>query len=225
MKFGERITVARKWAKFTQKELAERVGISQTAINKLECGRLQSSRRTVSIALICGVDPIWLETGRGEMTLRGARPGMTAEELGNAVDGGELQRSNLFARLPLLSWEDAARLCADPSYHPTKIDLWLPLASKSSDRGYALRVPDDSMMPEFREGDLIIMDPTQTGKHNQFVVAHLDGDTSLTFKQLMVVGNKTYLKPLNPRYPLLEVQDSLTVCGVVVAKYKEYHYQ
>ncbi|MBF0612372.1 MAG: helix-turn-helix transcriptional regulator, partial [Magnetococcales bacterium] len=67
MKLSDRIQTSRKNAGFTQKELADRVGISQTAIHKLECGRSRSSRRTVAIAIACGVDPIWLETGRGDM--------------------------------------------------------------------------------------------------------------------------------------------------------------
>ncbi|MBF0185897.1 MAG: helix-turn-helix domain-containing protein [Magnetococcales bacterium] len=223
MSFSERIVTARKQAKLTQKELADRVGISQTAVHKLENERSKTSRRTVSIALTCGVDPIWLETGRGEMSLTGARPGMTAEELGKAVDGGEFHRTPIFARLPLISWEDASRLCSEPaeSFHPTTVDAWLPIAPKTSDKTFALRVPDDSMEPEFREGEFIIVDPTQSGKHNQYIVAHLDGDTSLIFKQLMVVGSKKYLKPLNARYPLVEVPDAVWVCGVVVAKYKE----
>ncbi|MBF0185405.1 MAG: LexA family transcriptional regulator [Magnetococcales bacterium] len=224
MNFGERIVTARKSAKLTQKELADRVGISQTAIHKLEHGRSKMSRQTVSIALTCGVDPIWLETGRGDMSLGGARPGMTAEELGKAVDGGELHRTPLFARLPLISWEEASRLCSEPadSFHPTTVDAWLPIAPKTSDKSFALRVPDDSMDPEFREGEVIIVDPTQSGKHNQYIVAHLDGDTTLIFKQLMVVGSKKYLKPLNARYPLMEVPDAVWVCGVVVAKFKDY---
>jgi SOS-response transcriptional repressor LexA len=227
MKFGERITTARKYAKFTQKELADRVGISQTAVHKLECDRSKSSRRTVSIALTCGVDPIWLETGRGEMSLCGARPGMTADELGDAVDVGELHRTPLFARLPLISWDEAGRLCSEPaeSFHPSTVDAWLPIAPKAGDKAFALRVPDDSMEPEFREGEIIILDPTQPGKHNQFIVGYLDGDTSLTFKQLMVVGNKKYLKPLNARYPLVEVPEALWVSGIVVAKYKDYPYK
>ncbi|MBF0095978.1 MAG: helix-turn-helix domain-containing protein [Magnetococcales bacterium] len=224
MNFGERISAARKNAKFTQKELADRVGISQTAVHKLEKNRSKSSRRTVTIALVCGVDPIWLETGRGEVTLGGARPGMSAEELNHAVEGGELRRTPLFARLPRISWEEAARLCADPagSFYPASVETWLPIAPKTSDKAFALAVPDDSMEPEFSEGEVIVLDPLQKGKHNHFIVARMAGEGSLTFKQLMVVGNKKFLKPLNQRYPLLEVDEGMSVCGVVVAKFKEY---
>ncbi len=74
------IVTAHKQAKLTQKELADRVGISQTAVHKLECSRSKSSQRTVTIALTCGVDPIWLETGQGEMALVGGLPGMTPKD-------------------------------------------------------------------------------------------------------------------------------------------------
>ena len=223
MTLSERIKIARKQAKLTQKELADRVEISQTAVHKLECGRSKSSRRTVAIALTCGVDPIWLDTGRGEMSLMGSTPGMSQAEFAQAAEDGTIHRAPLFARLPLISWEDASQSCEEPieSFNP-KAEAWIPVAPRSSERTFALRVPDDSMVPEFREGETIIVDPTLPGKHNQFIIARVEGDTMATFKQLTVVGNKTYLKPLNSRYPLIDVQGNVKVCGVVVGKYKEY---
>ncbi len=223
MTLSERVKTARKQADLTQKELADRVGVSQTAIHKLESGRSVSSRRTVSIALTCGVDPIWLDTGRGEMSLIGSTPGMTQAELAKAATDGEIHRAPLFARLPLISWEDASQSCEEPaeSFHP-KAEAWIPVAPRSSDRTFALRVPDDSMKPEFQEGEVIIVDPTLPGKHNQFLIARMEGDSMATFKQLIVSGNRTYLKPLNSRYPLIDVQGEMRVCGVVVGKYKEY---
>lgn len=224
MTLSERIQMARKQAKLTQKELADRVGISQTAVHKLECGRSRSSRRTVSIALTCGVDPIWLDTGRGEMSLVGATPGMDQAELAKAAEDGEIYRAPIFARLPLISWEESNNYCEETveSFHPKEVEAWIPVAPRSSDRTFALRVPDDSMESEFHEGEIIIVDPTLQGKHNQFLVARMEGDSTGTFKQLIVVGNRKYLKPLNSRYPLIDVQGELQVCGVVVGKYKEY---
>ena len=224
MTLSERIQMARKQAKLTQKELADRVGISQTAVHKLECGRSRSSRRTVSIALTCGVDPIWLDTGRGEMSLVGAMPGMDQAELAKAAEDGEIYRAPIFARLPLISWEDANQYCDESieTVHPKEVESWIPVAPRSSDQTFALRVPDDSMEPEFQEGEIIIVDPTLQGKHNQFLVARMEGDSTATFKQLIIVGNKQYLKPLNSRYPLIDVQGQLQTCGVVVSKYKEY---
>lgn len=224
MTLSERIQMARKQAKLTQKELADRVGISQTAVHKLECGRSRSSRRTVTIALTCGVDPIWLDTGRGEMSLVGATPGMDQAELAKAAEDGEIYRAPIFARLPLISWEYANKYCDESTeaFHPQEVESWVPVAPKSSDKTFALRVPDDSMEPEFQEGEVIIVDPTLPGRHNEFLVARMEGDTTATFKQLIIVGNRQYLKPLNSRYPLIDINGVLQVCGVVVSKYKEY---
>ncbi|MBF0368718.1 MAG: helix-turn-helix transcriptional regulator [Magnetococcales bacterium] len=65
--FAQRIRMARKHGGFKQAGLANQVGVSQTAIHKLENGFSRSSRFTVPIALSCGVDPVWLETGDGMM--------------------------------------------------------------------------------------------------------------------------------------------------------------
>lgn len=224
MSLSERIQTARKHAKLTQKELADRVGISQTAIHKLECGRSKSSRCTVSIALTCGVDPIWLDNGRGEMILVGVTPGMDKAEFHKAVESGDILRAQNFARIPLVSWEELSQLCADPanSFHPKTVEAWVPVAPRLNDHTFALRVPDDSMEPEFREGEFLVVDPEQPGKHNQFLVVRTEGDSIATFKQLILVGNRTYLKSLNARYPLIELQGVMRVCGVVVSKYKEY---
>ncbi|MBF0143789.1 MAG: helix-turn-helix domain-containing protein [Magnetococcales bacterium] len=67
MELSERMVASRKYANITQKELADRVGLSQTAVHKLESGASRSSRKTVAFAMACGVDPVWLATGRGEM--------------------------------------------------------------------------------------------------------------------------------------------------------------
>ncbi|WP_099431296.1 LexA family transcriptional regulator [Pseudomonas mosselii] len=68
MNYSERIKAARKHAKLTQSGLAAAVGIDQTSISNLERGKSRGSSHTASIASVCGVNPLWLETGLGEMT-------------------------------------------------------------------------------------------------------------------------------------------------------------
>ncbi|MBF0419633.1 MAG: helix-turn-helix transcriptional regulator [Magnetococcales bacterium] len=164
---AERIRQARKHAGLTQKELAEKTGISQTAVHKLECGRSASSRRAVSIALTCCVDPIWLDTGRGEMAI----PGASAYG-----EGGNYARPYpLIARVPLVSWDELAKYCgeSEENFKP-EARSWVPVAPKASDRSFALKVPDDSMEPEFCEGEIIIIDPMMMSSHNRFLVAGRD---------------------------------------------------
>ncbi|MBF0356963.1 MAG: LexA family transcriptional regulator [Magnetococcales bacterium] len=222
MTLSDRIQLARKNAGLTQKGLADKVGISQTAVHKLECGRSRSSRRTVTIALTCGVDPIWLDTGRGDMLLPGSGTGVGGMSVGE--DDQPYRPFPLIARVPLIAWDLIDSLCSNDDFEQIESEAssWIPVAPRTSERCYALTVPDDSMEPEFSEGETLIVDPTQKGAHNQFLVARLEGDSRPTFKQLIVLGNRRYLKPLNARYPLIDIDGGLDVCGVVVCKYKDY---
>lgn len=62
----DRIKQAREYGKLTQKQLAERVGVSQPVISQLERGDNLQSVHLLKIAEVCGVDPVWLANGAGE---------------------------------------------------------------------------------------------------------------------------------------------------------------
>ncbi|MBK4989796.1 helix-turn-helix domain-containing protein [Pseudomonas sp. S36] len=74
MNYSQRLKAARKHAKLTQAELSKAVGITQTSISDLERGKSASSTFGASIARICGVSALWLETGEGSMTDQGQTP-------------------------------------------------------------------------------------------------------------------------------------------------------
>ncbi|MFZ4835919.1 XRE family transcriptional regulator [Rouxiella sp. Mn2063] len=61
--FAERLRDSRKSKGLSQKELGERVGISQAAIQKLERGLAASSTYTAQIAEELGVPALWLING------------------------------------------------------------------------------------------------------------------------------------------------------------------
>ena len=67
----------------------------------------------------------------------------------------------------------------------------------------------------FPNGSIIIIDPAVEPRQGSFVVVRLDEAEQATFKQMVIDGGTRYLKPLNPRYPLMEIRQSATVCGVV----------
>ncbi|MEY2892673.1 MAG: hypothetical protein RJA98_2581 [Pseudomonadota bacterium] len=62
--FGKRLAKAREDAGFTQDQLAELSGIAQSTIAAAERGGA-GSRKTATLAKLCGVDAYWLETGEG----------------------------------------------------------------------------------------------------------------------------------------------------------------
>ncbi|MCE0853076.1 helix-turn-helix transcriptional regulator [Pseudomonas asiatica] len=67
MNLSQRIKAARLHASLTQSQLAEKVGIAQTAISQLESGKTQRSTYLFHIAEACGVSPTWLVSGIGGM--------------------------------------------------------------------------------------------------------------------------------------------------------------
>ena len=67
MTLAERLQRAMSIAGLNQTALAERVGVSQAAIQKLTSGKAKSSTKIVEIAAGLGVRPEWLSEERGPM--------------------------------------------------------------------------------------------------------------------------------------------------------------
>jgi transcriptional regulator with XRE-family HTH domain len=76
MKFNQRLKLARKHAKLTQQQLADALGrdendqpiMSQANVSGLETDpNAKGSIFTPQLAAACGVDPLWLATGTGDM--------------------------------------------------------------------------------------------------------------------------------------------------------------
>ena len=63
----QRLNHAMKAAGLTQKELAERAGVSQGLISKLVLGKAEESRKILAISHALNVTPDWLLYGTGEM--------------------------------------------------------------------------------------------------------------------------------------------------------------
>lgn len=88
----------------------------------------------------------------------------------------------------------------------------------SSAEPYALMVLGDSMLPEFEEGEIIIIEPEGLAHDGSYVVAwHKD---EYIFRQLVQHSDRWYLKPLNDLYPTDEVPGLEVVKGVVTQKKK-----
>ncbi len=81
---------------------------------------------------------------------------------------------------------------------------------------FALRVLGDSMMPEFEDGAIIIIDPAGVVESGSYVLAmHND---EYIFRQLIIEAGQYRLKPLNPGYETVEIPGLEAVKGVIVQK-------
>lgn len=122
---------------------------------------------------------------------------------------------NTKGSVPIISWVQAGH------WHGT-IDNLMPGEGERfettvtpREHTFALRVRGDSMEPTFPDGCVIVVEPEKSANHGDFVVVRQNGDEA-TFKQLIHDGASKYLKPINSRYPIMELKPDATICGVVV---------
>ena len=81
---------------------------------------------------------------------------------------------------------------------------------------FALRVLGDSMVPEFTDGEIIIVEPDGALREGSFVLAQLAGEWTL--RQLLRAGEGWCLHALNPSYADLPLPDIAAVHGVIIQK-------
>ncbi len=78
---------------------------------------------------------------------------------------------------------------------------------------FALRVLGDSMLPEFAEGAVIIIDPAGAIRDGCYVMAEYKNE--YVFRQLRMLDGKLYLQPLNDLYDTVEISSQELIQGVI----------
>jgi DNA polymerase V len=81
---------------------------------------------------------------------------------------------------------------------------------------FALRVLGDSMEPEFKEGEVIIIEPGVVVEDGCYVVA--EHDDEFIFRQLKIEDHRWFLRPLNSEYPVLEIDGINAIRGRIISK-------
>ncbi len=89
-------------------------------------------------------------------------------------------------------------------------------SSCAASEPFALRVLGDSMLPEFAEGVIIIIDPAGTIRDGCYVMAEVKNE--YIFRQLRIVDDKYYLQPLNDLYDTVEIPGQDVIQGVIAQK-------
>lgn len=202
-------------SRLSQAALAKRLGWSQTRLANYESdARTPGPGEVAVLAAALSVSPGWLMFGgdeQGELSWMIEPPARSQPRRDpNAV--------------PLISWVRAGawEAAADP-YQPGDADEWLPCPAPHGPHTYALRVSGDSMTApygrSYPHGCVIYVDPAQSGgvSTGDPIIAKIDGEDGVTFKAFVEDGGRSYLKPLNPAYPL--ITDPFRVLGKVIGMY------
>lgn len=205
--FGQRLFLARKHAKLTQAQMAKASGMaSQGTYSELERTG-QGSSYTPAFARVTGVSVDWLASGIGQMLPVGNTSPISARKVVPLISwvqaGGWREVEDLFAAGEAEEWEPAYR-------------------STPGAQSFALLVENDSMVsstgaPSFPPGTIIIVDPDRACDPGDFVIAKDVLTQQATFKRLAYDAGRWYLKPLNPAYPTIEIDDpAIRVIGRVI---------
>ncbi|MDF0605383.1 S24 family peptidase [Neisseriaceae bacterium TC5R-5] len=111
--------------------------------------------------------------------------------------------------------------------NPDVVIGWLLSGQTVSDQAFALTLADKSMSPDFKPGDIVIIDPAVSPQPGDFVVAIYDGQTAL-FRKYRPRGQDDQgeevvkLSPINADYASLRAKVAqLAIMGTMV-EYRRY---
>lgn len=190
-------------------QIASECKVSNSAVSQWLSGESKSLKpeNVYALAKATGFRAEWLALGEGQ-----------ERDFESNVEPS-LSPTRYF-EYPEISWVqagaateamDLSNLSACES-HPS--DAW------AGPHGFWLKVRGSSMTASaglsFPEGMVILVAPGFDVESGQFVVAKMVDTNEATFKQFLWDSGMAFLKPLNPAFPMLEVDDTWSVVGRVV---------
>ncbi|RWT33899.1 LexA family transcriptional repressor [Aeromonas caviae] len=219
MNVNERIKSRRMACGLTQDQVANRVGVTRVAVSHWERGGADPNGRYLNeLAAALGVSVDWLLTGKEEGTMGVSEPPFPGYR---NVEPAEIPQGT---RVPILSYVQAGQwreMCEQATAFDGSLEYVAAGVSVGS-CAFGLWVRGNSMEPDFKEGDLLIVDPDEAPKAGDFVIAK-NGSEEATFKKYRSRGEyddgrpRFELVPLNDDHETLSTdQTHIAIIGVVV---------
>lgn len=195
----------------TQRKLAEKVGMDTTVISRMLYPEGKKNKRNIGeqaarqIEKALNLDLGWMD-------------GLAKNSDHNVSFVGLNEPKGTY---PVISWVSAGQwMEAIEPYHRKAIDRWYETTVECSENSFWLDVKGDSMTSpvglSIPEGMAILIDPEVEPRNGKLVVAKLDSENEATFKKLVIDAGRKFLKPLNPQYPMTEINGNCRIIGVVV---------
>ncbi len=193
-----------------QSELARLFNVSPQTIHNWQARGI-SKQGMLKAQETVGCSASWLETGAGQMSLKDFQSISTF--------WGDINQ------IPLLTAEQAAKISrvsrnSSPYQNPLN---WLLTHLSLSARSFALEISDQAMIPEFENGDWVVLDPAIEPQPGDFVVAKHGDKANVIFRKYRPKGlDASYnmlfeLIPLNDDYPPIRSNiDAVEIIGTMV---------
>ncbi|BCE02943.1 LexA family protein [Marinicellulosiphila megalodicopiae] len=208
MTLATRFKARRMELELTQNDISNKLAISQQALQKIESGETLRPRKIEAIAEILKCSPEWLLYGSKDSNI-------SVQESTNLY-----RAATSLNEVPLISWVQAGGWAEIvDNFHPGDAEEWRQTTAKVSKHAFALRVVGDSMTnpfgsPSIPAGSIVIVDPEAEAINGSIVVARLENSTEATLKKLVIDGNDRLLKPLNPDFSTIQIDEKTTIVGV-----------
>lgn len=201
-------------------DLAEIAGVSSSAVTQWKDGPTKSLKTApaVKLATATGFSAMWIATGTGP------------EKSGIAPFDANAKPVPLGMRpYPVISCVQAGMLkeIAVPYGPGDGFDVEFG-DDDTSKWSFFLEIEGDSMLPDFRPGDRVLIDPEVTPRPGDFVAAR-NTKQEATFKKYRVrgideLGAEIFeLVPLNDNYPVLRSDEHhLVVIGTMIEHRRKF---
>lgn len=190
-------------------ELAKRAGLNQPTVHRILKAEFQNPQ-------INYIERLSRALGMDMVEVLGLRHAEPLE-----LDSNIAVTTSTLNRVPLISWVRAGELCeAIDLSEPGIADEWLECPFRHGPNAFCLEVRGLSMFPEYRAGEILLVEPDACAEHNDDVVV-CTPDGRATFKRLQITEDGTYLLALNPEFPnrILTMPEDTHICGVVTGSW------
>lgn len=215
--------LSRKNRNVTQGAIATELDISQAAVSHYLNGYNPLNARTAAVFAKM------LEVPVSHFSPRLAKEIAYTTEAARIGEAASTEDSNIKLtaqpsmsyRYPVISWVAAGDWAeAVEPFPPGFSDRYEVSDYEAKGAAFWLEVKGDSMTApsgtSIPEGMMILVDTDADASSGKLVVAKLTDSNEATFKKLIEDAGRRFLKPLNPEYPMLQVNGNCKIIGVVV---------
>lgn len=222
---------ATKKTRFVPAHLAEFCKTTRAAVSGWVDGPTKDLKRdnNARAALFLGVSEKWLAGDKVPMLDdQSAASTMQSEQfhLDNNVELGKKVKI-IHKTTPVISWVQAGAWTDAMRADVTNKIKDIPYNPKAGKNGFGLIVVGESMMPDFKPGIVIYVNPDYQFsdiKSGDLIIVSCAGDTEATFKKIVIEGSTKYLTPINKNWPeqFIPLREDCRFVGKVVGLYQEF---
>lgn len=122
-------------------------------------------------------------------------------------------------RVPVIPWTSVDNGRGNAGTGPLRrSEDWVYTTRPTGDGAFALRIHGDSMEPAEAGAISIVVEPLGRPVAGSLVVARCGPGEAISVKRFIHREGRSYLEPLDPRFPRIEVSPGTTIYGVVRQK-------